>query len=125
MALERSPERPPRAMDLVQRNFDALDASLPPEFKERFPIRTRQEIDAEFPNKWLAILATRVDELVSVCEGRLIATARGRRALEDLVAPLLADLPGHSPFRYFNYQPSAVGRRNRRPVRGDREPVTT
>ena len=70
MAVERNPERHRRTEDLVQEDLDVQDAALPAEFKERFPIRSRREIEVEFPNKWLATLATRVDELVSVCDGR-------------------------------------------------------
>ena len=106
MAVEWDAARHQRTADWVQENLDAEDGVLPAEIKQRVPSRLRREIEAEFPNKWLAILATRVDELVSVCEGRLLATARSRRALEALLKPVMTDLPGRSPFTYYNYRPA-------------------
>jgi hypothetical protein len=124
MAVEWNPERYQRTMDWVQENLDVKNAALPAEFKERFPIRTCREIEAEFPNRWLAILATRVDELVSVCEGRLLATAQSRRAVEALVAPLLAELPGRVAFTYFNNRPGSSTGRARRTSHRASTPVT-
>jgi hypothetical protein len=126
MATERNPERSRRAADSNQEVLGANDAALSPELKQRYPIRSRQAIEDEYPNKWLAILPTRVDELNSTCEGRFLASARGRRALHEIIQPARAELPPQCyPFTYFNYRPkTAIAGSGSRQRRGEVRPAT-
>ena len=104
MAVEQHVGRPSPAAPL-QEKLDRADAGLPDEVKRRYPIRSIAEIEAEHPNRWLAVWPTRIDlGNTRIIEARLVEVARGRRALERLLEPVLAASARRYPFTYFNYR---------------------
>ena len=59
-----------------QERLNKQDAALPPELRRQFPVTTRDEIKARYPDKWIALIPTHVDEHDRMHAGRLVAHAR-------------------------------------------------
>jgi hypothetical protein len=79
-------ERP--ASPELQEQLDKADAALPPELRERFPVVARDEIKRRYPDHWIALLPTHVDERDSLIAGRLVACAKEWQEFSALIEPI-------------------------------------
>jgi hypothetical protein len=85
-----------------QRGLDEHDAQLAPEFKQNHPILSMEAIKQQHPDRWLALLITRVDDRGAHVAARVVDSAGhdDREALEERVKPSGLDRPEH-PLCYF------------------------
>jgi hypothetical protein len=81
----------------LQAIVDAHSSFLPDELKTRYPERSFEpnyrDLEREFPDKWIALVPTRVNAVDTVIAGRVLAVAPDRTLLDTAIAPIRADYP--------------------------------
>jgi hypothetical protein len=85
----------------IQESLSKADAALPAELRERFPVVAREEIKTHYPDHWIALLPTRVDQHDQLIAGRLITVADDWSTFDIAVKSFRRDNPGLFPFTYF------------------------
>jgi hypothetical protein len=61
----------------------------------------REEIKTRFPDQWIALLPTHVDQHDQLIAGRLITVAENWTTFDKTVQSFRRDNPGLFPFTYF------------------------
>lgn len=91
--LTRSGYGIPTGSPELQEALDGADAALPPEVRERHPIVSRDEINTRYPDTWIALLPTHVDERDRLIAGRLVAHSTDWQTFKALIEPIRRDRP--------------------------------
>ena len=86
-----------------QRALDEHDERLAPELKQHHPILPMEVIKQQYPDRWLALLITHVDERGDLAAARVFDSAGHdeREALEERVKPLSRVLPERRFFFFY------------------------
>jgi hypothetical protein len=85
----------------LQEALDAADAALPPELRRHCHVVARDEIKTHYPDHWIALLPTHVDEHNILIAGRLIAHAEEWAIFDSAVQAFRRKYPETFPFTYY------------------------
>lgn len=91
----------PTATGELQDQLDRDDAAHTPALRERYPVVSRDEIKNSYPDQWIALLPTHVDQRDRLIAGRLVAHAQDWPAFNAAVRAFRDEYPALFPFVYF------------------------
>lgn len=82
------------SIERIQRIFDEGERELPEQLKKRFPERAIEEINATYPDEWVALRITRVSaSWRAIDAGRVFGHAPNWTEYQELLARLRKEFP--------------------------------
>ena len=85
----------------IQAQLDGADASLTEDFRRLHPVSSLEQVMREHPNRWVALLPTRITDGLAVAAGRVVAEAADRAAIKERIVALRGANPRLALVAYF------------------------
>ena len=100
------------AVKEIQARLDAVDASLTDDLRQQHPVSPLAQVKQDYPNRWVALLPTKVTDGLGVAAGRVFGEAADRATIRERIDSLRRAHPRLGLFAYFTGPATSGGASN-------------